>query len=362
MGRPGTRRSPQLTHLNLARDYRGGEKQTALLIEELARRGWRQQLIGRAESALPARLEGVEGLTITRVNGRMAAAARTAAPLIHAHGARAAQAAWLASRLRRRPYILTRRVMNRPSDSRFTERVYRDAVGVCVVSRAVGRVLNERFPDLAATVVPDGWGEEPLDAARSAAIRNGSASRILVGTISAIERSKGLFVLADAGRHLSVSHPDLRMLLVGGGRDEPAIRRLAESTGNLRLTGFVDNVRDHLCAMDIFVLPTLREALGSVLLEAMACGLAIVASDTGGVPEIVTDDETGLLVPPGDAVALAKAIGRLAEDERLRRRIGAAARRAAEHYRADRMADHYEAVYAHARDGRQERRRLQVFR
>ena len=124
-----------------------------------------------------------------------------------------------------------------------------------------------------------------------------------------------------------------RATVVGDGpqREDVAdeIRRLG-AEGTVDLAGERDDVADVLAAADVFVLPTLSEGLPMSVLEAMAAGLPVVAAAVGGVPELVDDGETGLLVPPGRPDALAAALGRLAADPALRRRLGAAGRRRAE--------------------------------
>src|SRR5438067_10065278 len=125
---------------------------------------------------------------------------------------------------------------------------------------------------------------------------------------------------------------DYRVTLVGEGPDRPTVttdarRRLA---GRAELVGARRDVRELLAAADLFVLSSRSEALPISVLEAMAAGLPVVATDVGGVSELVVDGETGFLVPPADAKALAQALETLLREPRLRRRFGAAARRRAE--------------------------------
>jgi glycosyltransferase involved in cell wall biosynthesis len=105
-------------------------------------------------------------------------------------------------------------------------------------------------------------------------------------------------------------------------------------------------VPDLLEACDVFALPSRHEGLGVAALEAMARGRPVVASAVGGLAEVVVANETGILVPPGDAAALAAALERLIADPALARRLGAAgAKRVAEHFRAEQMVAAYEALY-----------------
>lgn len=334
-----------ITHINLARGFRGGENQTLLLVRELARRGWQQQFIGRGGEPLAERLRDTAGVTVTPVGGVLGAAVRVRAALVHAHEARAAQAAWIASKLRGCRYVLTRRVMKRPSASALTERVYRDAAAVTALSRAIADVLAERFPEIAATVIPSALTAERADPERAAAIRAAIPEDFLVGNVAALDIAKGHLEFLEAARNLAAAHADMGFVMVGDGPDGEAIRRAAEGQLRVHFTGFVDNVADYLAAFDIFAFPSHHEGLGSVLLQAMAAGTPVVASDTGGIPELIRHEETGLLVPPRDAEALALAIGRLYEDEALRERLAATARRRLDQFSVTTIADHVEAVY-----------------
>jgi glycosyltransferase involved in cell wall biosynthesis len=114
-------------------------------------------------------------------------------------------------------------------------------------------------------------------------------------------------------------------LIVGGGPErnavEAEIRRL-ELHGRVRLAGERSDVPELLAASDVFVLSSRSEGLPVSVLEAMAAELPVVATDVGGLAELVVDGETGILVPPGDEAALSEALGRLVEDRELRRRLG----------------------------------------
>ena len=115
----------------------------------------------------------------------------------------------------------------------------------------------------------------------------------------------------------------------------------------VRVFRFSGRVEPHLLALDGFVLPSHQfEVLSIGTIEAMACGLAVVATRVGGVPEVVADGDSGRLVPPGDPAAIASAISELAADDALRERMGERGREiAAERFRMDRMVDEIEALY-----------------
>ena len=139
----------------------------------------------------------------------------------------------------------------------------------------------------------------------------------------------------------AASNPDIALLIsdLGDGGAQ------AEGLVNVHFTGQVEDVASHLASFDLFAFPSLFEGLGSILLDAMALELPIVASRTGGIPDIIRDEENGLLVPTGDADALGAAIDRLLDDTDLQARFAAHNRKAIENYRVARMADRYAALY-----------------
>jgi glycosyltransferase involved in cell wall biosynthesis len=141
-------------------------------------------------------------------------------------------------------------------------------------------------------------------------------SLLCVGNITP---NKGQGVLLEAVRLLRPHHPGIRAVLVGRDFTRGRFFRAAEAHGlgdTYKALGFVDDVRSCLAGADVVVLPTLhREGMPTALLEAMAAGVPVVASRVGGVAEIVEHGRTGLLVTPGDALALASAVDRLLDDD-----------------------------------------------
>ena len=145
------------------------------------------------------------------------------------------------------------------------------------------------------------------------------------------------------------------MLLLAGGRqlgsevyerDLHALADLIEVDGAVRWLGIRSDMRRLLAACDVVALASDWEGFGLALLEAMAAGRPVVATAVGGVPEVVSDGETGILVPTGDMFGFAEALARLLRDETTRHQMGAAAaRRARETFAIDRMRTATWAVY-----------------
>ena len=182
------------------------------------------------------------------------------------------------------------------------------------------------------------------DEATTVVIRNG----VELPSAAAVESRSGPYRLVTVGRLQAPKDPLTLVralgelggpgeaVIAGDGPDRPAVegevRRLGLQSV-VRLAGERDDVGELLAKADLFVLSSRSEGLPLSILEAMATGLPVVASRVGGVPELVVDGETGLLVPPGDPHALAAAIERLLDDPALRRRLGTAGRtRVSEHF------------------------------
>lgn len=152
---------------------------------------------------------------------------------------------------------------------------------------------------------------------------------------------KGIGVIIDAAAQLRGEMPDLQWVLVGGGDPAPW-RSRAERSGSadvIRFAGSADpeDVPWWLAAADVAVVPSLREPYGVAAVEALACGVPVVASRTGGLAEIM-DGDHGLTIEPGDAGGLADAVGRVLADDALRERLAAAGPAAAAPHTAERQA------------------------
>lgn len=182
-------------------------------------------------------------------------------------------------------------------------------------------------------------------------------SRVVVGTMSRLSPEKGLDhllravgMLRDRGEHVDV-------VLAGDGPSRAPLESLAAELAlgdRVQFVGEVahEDVPGVLAGFDVFAMPSTWEGFGVSALEASAMMLPVVASDVHGIPNVVVDGQTGLLVPPGDAAALADAIGRLAADEELRRRMGKAGRAyVAREYRWEDNAGLMEALYTEMTSG-----------
>lgn len=179
-------------------------------------------------------------------------------------------------------------------------------------------------------------------------------SALLLGTAANLFPRKGYDVMFRALPGILAVHPDVHYLLAGTA--EPlyagSLRALAGELGiaeRIHMVGFQDPVRPFLAALDLYVHPALMEGFGIALVEAMAAGKAVVATRTGGVPEVVEQGETGLLVAPGDPDRLRDAVIELLGDEPRRARMGAKGfARARERFDLGRTVADLELMYREA--------------
>lgn len=210
------------------------------------------------------------------------------------------------------------------------------------------------------TVVPYG-----VDLERFTPRQGGASDHVVIGTVSRLSTEKGVRYLIEAFGELRERYGgDVSLRIAGEGperqRLEALIQRLnLESSVELRGWLEHEDVPGFLKELDVFVLPSTWEGFGVAAAEASAAGLPVVATNVYGIPDVVRDGQTGLLTPPKDPGALARAIGRLVEDPRLRTRLGAAGREyVTRHYdwahNAEQMASIYQQLLAKkpARRGR----------
>jgi glycosyltransferase involved in cell wall biosynthesis len=250
--------------------------------------------------------------------------------------------------------VVTRRMDYRPNRL-FAPWLYNGAVdAVAAISVRVAEALGEAGVKRSRiTIIPSGVDCErfkPASAAERDAARrrlNLKPDEIALGTVGMLEERKGHRYLLEAVAAIASGGfgpaPDgLRCLIAGEGSRGEELRALSAWLGlgdRVVFLGLVEDPRTVLDALDIFVFPSLREGLGVALLEAMASGLAVVASRSGGVGEVVENGSTGSLVEPGDASALAAAIARLGANDAVRRKLGERGRaRVCEGFSMDAMA------------------------
>jgi glycosyltransferase involved in cell wall biosynthesis len=258
----------------------------------------------------------------------------------------------------RKPSAVGRSLARTAADVR--NRLLRRTDAVVAISEAIAReATGVGFAAEKVHRIPHGIDMSeyaPANAQAKAALRRDLGlplDSLLVTYTGRLIEGKGLETLFAAVRSLAAMK-SWHLVLVGSGSGqvisiEKTLRDDAERDdlrGRVTFTGRVENVPAYLQASDVFVFPTLDEALGMSAVEAQACGLPAVASRTGGVPDIVEDGVTGTLVTPGEVEPLAAGLRSLLEDDALRARFATAARaRTKERFAFDLMVERYASLF-----------------
>jgi glycosyltransferase involved in cell wall biosynthesis len=312
-----------ICHVNFAKGFRGGERQTQLLIQALAEAGIPQILVARSDSPLHSRLREIKGLTLVRARKpyftAIPNANRLAPSIVHAHDGKAAHWAFLNWRFNKTPYLITRRVPNELNKNIFTLAVYRNASVIVALSNAIKYTIKNLLPETNVQVIPSMYASFAVNEDAVDQLRKRYAGKFVIGHIAAlVDRSKGQSLIIKAAENLAARHPDIHFVLLGNGKDERRLKTLAKAMHNVEFAGFVADVGNWIRVFDLFVFPSHREGLGSTLLDVMQGECPIIASATDGILDVIEHELNGLLVPAGNAGKLAAAIERLYADPDLR--------------------------------------------
>jgi len=326
--------------------FAGGETQVMALTRELRRRGHRAELICDPAGRLweRAHAEGIECHPLRIRNAiDLGAALRLRAILrggdfdiLHFHTSRAHALAPVV-RGCARAAVVTRRMDYAPNRLFAPLLFGREVDRVIAISNAVADALiSAGAPAANISIIPSGVDIErfrpPTAEERAVARRKLDLDHatIAIGAVGALEERKGHRSLLEA-LVLGDTLKGTRCFIAGEGSARATLKADAARLGiadRVTMLGRIDDVRKMLAAMDIFVMPSLKEGLGVAALEAMASGLAVVLSQVGGLAGLIENEKSGLQVPPRDVTALAAALQRLVGDAALRNNLGARARAA----------------------------------
>jgi glycosyltransferase involved in cell wall biosynthesis len=277
--------------------------------------------------------------------------------VVHAHDphgvAMAALALSMSTQLDKPPLVAARRVDFHIKGNALSRWKYRQVDCFICASDAVRRmVVADGVPAVRAVTVHEGIDLGHVEAAPAANLHAElwlPHQAPIVGNVAALVPHKGQRHLIEAAALVVTRVPDARFVIAGEGELRPALERQIKDhhlEKHVFLTGFRPDVLSVHKGFDIFVMSSVTEGLGTSLLDAMACAKPVVATTAGGMPEVVVDGTTGLLVPPRDHEAMADGIVRLLTDGSARRAMGAAGQaRVREHFSAERMVQETLEIY-----------------
>lgn len=355
-----------LFHIDAGQEWRGGQRQSLLLVRELVRRGHQVWFIVQPHSPLhekalaenlpvwPLRMRSEFGLVAAvRLAWRMK---RRHCVLAHFHDAHAVSVGAMAAGLAKVPIRIVARRVDFPLKKNFLSRrkYFEKTDAIIAISDGVKRVLVQSGIDpLRVSVVPSGidFSVYRQDLPRDFLHKECGfdPGDYLVGIVAQLEDHKGHRYLIEAANILRAKTRKLKVVIVGEGSLRLELTKQAQNL-NIKdavyFMGFRADIPRILASLDLFVLSSHLEGLGSSIMDAMACRLPVVATRTGGIPELVKNGETGLLVPPRNSEALAEAILTLYRDKRLAARLARAGYEYVhQQFSAEAMADKTIAVY-----------------
>ena len=353
-------------HIDTARTWRGGQNQVLVTVLGLRALGHRSVLVAHAGGELRQRAaEGMELIPLApRMEMDLSAAWRLSRiikelkpEIIHAHDphgvAMAALALSMSTQLVKPPLVASRRVDFRLKDNSLSRWKYRQVDCFICASEAIRQMLMaDGIPEARAVTVHEGIDLDRVEAAPEAKLHEElwlPHQAPIVGNVAALVPHKGQRHLIEAAALVVRQVPDARFVIAGEGELRPSLERQIKEhhlEKHVFLTGFRPDVLSLHKAFDIFVMSSVTEGLGTSLLDAMASGKPIVATRAGGIPEVVVDGETGILVSPRDHRAMADALISLLTDPALRQRMGdAGLKLARRRFSAERMVKETLRVY-----------------
>jgi glycosyltransferase involved in cell wall biosynthesis len=337
-----------ICHLNFAKGFRGGERQTQLLIEQLTLLGYKQKLLVRKNSELTDRLKDTPSLQIIEISKPYIFHLHHIkdATILHAHETKALQFAYFANKLTNIPYIVTRRVDNKIKENFLNTKMYTSAKRCVALSSAIEKEILKIAPNAATAIIPSAFTGTKVNAALSEKIKKRFEGKYLIGNVGALDDGhKGQSFLIEAAKNLEKTHPQMHFIFVGSGADEEKLKAQAKGLNNITFEGFVNNVNDYINAFNLFVFPSRNEGLGSILLDVMGLHVPIIASDVGGIPDIIKDKENGLLIEPENVKDLENKIVSLYEDQSFAQQLAQNAQKNIEKYSPQNMALEYQKIY-----------------
>ena len=343
-------------HVDTGLELRGGQRQVHLLAHGLRARGHSQLIVCPEVSELcdRAKADGFPVFALPQddfrhIKGIQQLRRRLhehCVMLLHAHDGVGQTISWLASFGTRLQRIATRRVTYLPRRRLDYRLKYRYTChAVIAVSQFIGRILINVIPD--GVVIPERIPDAASRHATRAQWRLGD-NEFVIGHLGGVSAEKGQDLAIKALEVLAVNLPNAKLVLGGNvSAADLATARLAAavSRGQVLLAGYQENLFEFFAGLDVYIMPSRSEGLGSAALLAMAHGLPVIATRVGGLPEIVEEGSTGWLVAPESPDALADAIAAAAANPARLKELGNNARLRSKEFSADIMVERTEALY-----------------
>jgi glycosyltransferase involved in cell wall biosynthesis len=315
----------RILHINLERGWRGGERQTLYLMKGLSNLGYENHLLVR-KNDLFIKQALRYGFRVRIINKPFLFHGPFLRhfDIIQIHEARALQLAAFWKFFHNRPLVFTRRVDNMPSNHAFTRFKYQQVDRLIAISQKIKSVMVDwgYNPALITVIRSAVRLESTAQSAKVQALKQRFAGRKVVGCIAALEGRKDHFTLLDAAALVNKKRNDVVFVLIGDGvlRAKLEAEAKARYLDNVVFEGYQEDPYSYYPLFDVFLMTSKAEGLGSAILDAFFYRIPVVATAAGGIPEIVTNEQTGLLAPVRDSKRVALDLLRMLDNPNLRHR------------------------------------------
>ena len=353
----------KILHSESSLAWGGQENRIRLECLGMARRGHELSLIIQPESKLYSRLKGTginicpirmpRPLDLKAILKAMAFLKENKIQIVHTHSSIDSWVVEIAAKIYGHALILRTRHVATPIGSTFSYRYLCDRL--ITTGENIRRVFidNYKLPEDKIISIPTGVDLEffsPDVSGEKVRRELGIGKDVpLLGHVGIFRGKKGHQFFLEACRIIKQSIPHARFLIVGEGPIEKHIREWIKEFGLEReviITGFREDINEVLAGLDLLVMSSVAEGVPQVISQALAMGKGVVASAIGGIPELIRDGSTGLLVPPGDPDSIARACLKLLKDKSLTFRLGQAGRKLVkEKFSLEGMLDKIEKFY-----------------
>lgn len=336
-------------HVNLASGFSGGERQTLELIKTQQKLGIKLLAVANPSSPLTKSLRELDLDVIAAgsfFEGHLNKSLKKSKLILHAHDGRSVHWCAIQKFFTGTPFVLTRRIDIPIKENFATKWSYSHADHQIAISSAIRKILEKQNPSVTASLIPSSpvsytYEQEKIDQYRK---QFGTESFIVIHAAKMLSH-KAFDVTLQAAGLLSEKDPSIQILLLGDGPLQDEIKKQSLSLSNVHFLGKQNDMGNWFRVANTLILPSRTEGLGSVLLEAMIAGTPVIGSSVGGIPDIIKDKSTGLLIPPNDPLALAESIMKMKSDGLLRQNLIHGGHLLADSLSIENSAEKYISIY-----------------
>jgi glycosyltransferase involved in cell wall biosynthesis len=309
-----------ICHINLASGFSGGERQTLQLIKQQVIEGYDLTVVANPKSPfvdeikkLPIKL--VLASHFTRSHKKSITAD---CDLVHVHEGRAIYWAWLQKCLFGVPYIVTRRIDNPLKKKWLAVKAYSSASAVVGLSNAIVAEVKKTYPTVTTYKIPSSPVNYISDEKSVQQLNQRFEGKFKVIHAANLLKHKGHEVDIEAAKILQTVAPNIELIILGDGSEREPLEAQAKECRNVSFMGKQNNMGDWFAMADLLIHPSYSEGLGSVILEAIGAGLPVIGANVGGIPDIIDDMQSGLLIEAKNPQQLADAIVKVYQSDKLR--------------------------------------------